>query len=87
MIRQAIIVALTLAAVVTSALNWRSYSNTIRREFRLTSKVVLFVHLSNALEVLFNNGASCIFAGLHSVLQIRDRQFVQLERLNFMPGG
>ena len=43
---------LTLAAVVTSALNWRSYSNTIMREFRLTNKVVLFVHLSNGLSRL-----------------------------------
>lgn len=53
MIRKAIIVVLTLGAVATSALNWRSYSNTIRREFRLTSKVVLFVHFSDGFSRLF----------------------------------
>ena len=47
MIRKAIVVVLTLAAVVTSALNWRSYSNTIRGEVRLTSKDVLFFHFTN----------------------------------------
>ncbi len=52
MIRKAIIVVLTLGAVVTSALNWRSYSNTIRREFRLTSKDVLFFHFTNGFSRL-----------------------------------
>ena len=52
MIRKAIIVVLTLMAVGTAALNWRSYSATIRRQFRLTNKVVLFVHLSNGLSRL-----------------------------------
>ena len=53
MIRKAIIVVLTLGAVATSTLNWRSYSNTIRREFRLTSKVVLFVQFSDGFSRLF----------------------------------
>ena len=53
MIRKAIIVVLTLAAVAAAALNLRSYSNTIRREFRLTSKIVFFVHFSYGVSRLF----------------------------------
>ena len=53
MIRKAIIVVLTLVAVGAAVLDWRSYSNTIMREFRLTSKTVLFVHFSNGVSRLF----------------------------------